>query len=410
MKYYNVCPITNSTEKIKYFDLGDMPLVNNLTDTFEESIEAKKYPLSVSLFKESELSTLDVVIDPDEMFQNYTFRSSTNKPYYFHCKSMYQYLLKFIDIKEEDLCVDIGGNDGTLLLAFNEISQEMNYPTCEKLNVDPAKNIAIIAQNKNINTLVEYFGKDTYKTIGRKAKLIVSTNVFQHLYDIKSFVAGINNLLDDNGIWCLEFPYWAYTMDTNQFDQVYHEHIYYYLVTPMNRFLEKYNLRIVNISEHYIHGGSLRLIITKRRSTVLSDHTKDTYIKNEKKFTEEYYKNWTSNVENHLKKCREVIDSLKGNVVGFGAAAKGCIFLNKLKIDYNTIKYVIDDTVLKQNKYIPGTGIKIVDRTVVKEDEIDYILILAHNFADYIMKSLNEYGYKGKYVILLPEIKIIDAI
>lgn len=403
----NVCPITNSTNKLKYFDLGEMPLVNNLTDTFEESMNIKKYPLSVSLFKESQLSVLDVVIDPDEMFENYTFRSSTNKPYYYHCKNMYKYLKVFIDIKQDDLCVDIGGNDGTLLLAFNEISKELNLPICDKLNIDPARNIAFISASKGINTKVEYFGENSYQNIRLKAKLITSTNVFQHLYDIKSFVKGIVNLLDDEGVWCLEFPYWAYTMDTDQFDQVYHEHIYYYLVTPLKQFFENHGLKIVNISEHFIHGGSLRLIITKKGSHFIPDDTINHYIEMEKKYDEIYYINWYKSVEDHLNKCENIIKNLDGNVVGFGAAAKGCIFLNTLKIDHNTLKYVIDDTVLKQNKYIPGTGIKIVDRSIINSEKIDYILILAHNFADYIMNSLNEYGYKGKYVILLPEIKII---
>jgi len=403
----NICPITNSKKKLKYFDLGEMPLVNNLTDTFEESLFVKKYPLSVSLFDESNLSVLDVIIDPDEMFENYTFRSSTNKPYFFHCKKMYLYLQDFIDIKKEDLCIDIGGNDGTLLLAFNEVSKDMDLPICDKINIDPAKNISKISISKGINTMVEYFGENTYKNIDKKAKLIISTNVFQHLYDIKSFVKGINNLLDDNGIWCLEFPYWAYTMETNQFDQVYHEHIYYYLVTPLKQFFENNNLKIINISEHFIHGGSLRLIITKKGSNREPDHTIQPYIDKEKKYDINYYDNWYVKVNEHLEKCREVLRNLNGNLFGFGAAAKGCIFLNTLNLNYNDIQYVIDDTVLKQNKYIPGTGIKIIDRSIIKVYDIDYILILAHNFADYIMKSLNEYGYKGKYIILLPEIKII---
>lgn len=407
-QHYNICPVSNSDKKIKYFDLGDMPIVNNLTNTFEESINARKFPLSVSVFEESNLSVLDIVVDPDEMFSNYTFRSATNKPYYDHCKEMYRYILGYVNIRKDDICVDIGGNDGTLLLAFNETSEELGLPTCEKLNIDPSKNVSSISSNRGINTIVEYFGENTYKIISKKVKIIVSTNVFQHLYDIKSFVRGINNLLEDDGIWCLEFPYWGNSMETNQFDQVYHEHIYYYLVTPLNKFFENNNLKIVNITEHFIHGGSLRLIITKKNSKILPDNTKQYYFFKEKKFDKSYYLKWSKNIEDHLIKCKNVINSLDGNIVGFGAAAKGCIFLNKLKIDYKVIKYVIDDTESKQNKYIPGTGIKIIDRKIINEEKIDYILIMAHNFSDYIIRSLNEYGYKGKFVIFLPEIKIID--
>jgi len=407
-KYNESCPMTGDTDKIKYFDLGDMPIVNNLTDTFEESLTVKKYPLSVNLFRKSGLSMLDVVVDPTKMFENYTFRSSTNKPYYTHCKNMYKHLSSFIDLKNDDLCVDIGGNDGTLLMAFNEMEDELNLPECEKLNIDPSKNITEISIKNGIKTLVEYFNDSTYHKIEKKAKLIVSTNVFQHLYNIKSFVIGIRNLLENDGIWCLEFPYWANTMETNQFDQVYHEHIYYYMVNPINNFLNDNGLKIISITDHYIHGGSLRLVITKNDSSRLSDGTLDYYLKKEEKFDEKYYLNWAEEVEKHLSKCKDILDSLKGkNIVGFGAAAKGCIFLNKQKIDYNTIKYVIDDTELKQNKYIPGTGIKIVKRNIIKEREIDYILILAHNFSEYIIKSMRDYGYKGKFIVFFPVIKII---
>ena len=180
------------------------------------------------------------------------------------------------------------------------------------------------------------------------------------------------------------------------------------MVTPLNTLFGNNNLKIINISEHFIHGGSLRLIVTKKNSKRSADITINQYLEREKKFNVSYYKNWSNKVKNHLKKCKDVIESIKDkNIVGFGAAAKGCIFLNKLKIDYNTIPYVIDDTKSKQNKYIPGTGIKIVSRGIIKEQNVDYILILAHNFSDYIIKSLNDFGYTGKYVILLPKIRIL---
>jgi hypothetical protein len=357
------------------------------------------------VFKESGLSAIDIIINPEKIFFKYPYRSDTNKPYYIHCKNMYKYLQQYIQLKDKDLCIDVGGNDGTLLIAFNEVAKEMNIPICEKINIEPSYNISEISIKNNINTIKDYFGN--HIKINKKAKLIISTNVFQHLYDIQGFVDGINELLDDDGLWCLEFPYWANNMETNQFDQVYHEHIYYYLLTPLYNFFKQNNLKIINASEHFIHGGSLRLIISKQNSSFKQDGTMDYYIAKERKFDEDYYLNWSRKIDNHLVNCKKIINSLNGNIIGFGAAAKGCVFLNKLGVDYKTMKYVIDDTKLKQNKYIPGTGIKIVDRDILNKKKIDYIIILSHNFADYIMNSLNEYGYKGKYVILLPDIKII---
>lgn len=397
----NVCPITKRSGKIKYFDLGMMPIVNNLNDTFEESINCEKFPLSVSVFKESGLSATDIIINPDNIFLNYSYRSNTNKPYYDHCKNMFKYLQNYVSLKENDNCVDVGGNDGTLLMAFEEAS---NGTPFNRINIEPSKNISQISKDNGINTINDYFGPHISIP---DVKLIVSTNVFQHLYDIGLFIQGIKNLLKNDGVWCLEFPYWGDSMETYQFDQVYHEHIYYYLLTPLNNFFSQNGLKIINVSEHFIHGGSLRLIITKEESNMRPDETISYYLAKEKKFDEDYYLNWSRKIDNHLVDCKKVIQSLHGNIIGFGAAAKGCIFLNRLGIDYKTLKYVIDDTEIKQGKYIPGTGIPIISREIIKKEKIDYIIILSHNFADYIMNSLNEYGYKGNYVILLPDIKII---
>lgn len=407
-KYNNICPITKRDGKIKYFDLGNIPLVNNLSDTFEESINCDKYPLSVSLFKDSGLSGLDVIIDSDKMFSNYVYRSNTNKPYFDHCENMYLYLMKYITLRSDDLCVDIGGNDGTLLLSFNNYCKNNNLEICDKINVEPSKNISQISIDNGIDTVNEYFNSKISNVINRKAKLITTTNVFQHLLDIQEFINGINVLIDDNGIWSLEFPYWGNSMETNQFDQVYHEHMYYYLITPLNILLNKNKLRIVNISEQSIHGGSLRVIITKNNSEIKSDNTLDYFIHKEMKYDINYYINWSKKIDSHLDECKELLNKIKGsNIVGFGAAAKGCIFLNRLDINHNQIKYVIDDTIEKQNKYIPGTGIKIVDRSILETEKIDYIFILAHNFSDYIINSLRESNYTGKFILLLPEIKII---
>ena len=401
-----ICPITKSNNKVKYFDLGNTPLVNNLYNSFEESINCEKYPLSVSLFKESGLTVLDITVNPDKLFSNYLYRSSTNIPYITHAKEMFRNLVSVISLSENDICVDIGGNDGTLLIAFNEASKELNLPLCKKINIDPS-DISNESNKRGIRTINEFFTEKTFNTIGQKAKLIITTNVFQHLSDIKQFLNGINLLLDDNGIWCLEFPYWGTTMETNQFDQIYHEHIYYYLISPLKNFLENNDLRIVNASEHFIHGGSVRLLITKTDSSVKSDDSVSYFISKEKKYDSKYYLNWSNQINSHLKECENILKNIEGNIVGFGAAAKGCIFLNRLNIDYNTIKYVIDDTLEKQGKYIPGTGIKVINRDIINNQKIDYILILAHNFSKYIMDSLISFGYKGKFLILLPEIKII---
>jgi len=401
----NNCPITGNTNKIKYFSLGEIPLVNNLCLTKEESLTATTFPLNVNYYPSSGQSSLDFAVDSNLLFSNYLFKSQVNIPYHTHCKTMFQYIQNYVNVQDGINIADIGGNDGTLLEMFkNTTNKKLNL-----LNIDPSQNLTKLCLEKGIPVNVNFFNYEVSLTIKNKFEVITSTNVFQHLKDINSFAKGIEHLLSDNGIWLLEFPYWIHNMETNQFDQIYHEHMYYHSVTPIKMLMEKHNLKIVNITKQNMHGGSLRLIITKKNSNFNSDNTVEEFLTHEKKYNLEYYLNWGNNVYSHIKSSSDFIKSIKKEnktIFGFGAAAKGCIYLNAMGIDYTHIDYVIDDTDIKQGKFIPGTGIQIVSKEILKEKTPDYILILAHNFANYIIKSL-ENIYENKFIILVPDIKVI---
>jgi hypothetical protein len=399
------CPITDDSEHITYFDLGDFPLVNNLSDTKEESINCKRFPLRVNLFTKSNLSVLGHSVNSELMFSNYLFKSEVNVPYIKHCERMFDYISGLTKLNKNDSIVDIGGNDGTLLDAFKRMTNiELNY-----LNIDPSKNLAKLSEEKGIPVLNDYFSLETAKNIDYKVKIVTSTNVFQHLRDTNSFADGVYHLLEDDGLWLLEFPYWIHDLETNQFDQIYHEHVYYYSVTALQLMMEKHGFKIIRAEKQNIHGGTLRLVMAKQTSNIEADDSLDSIIENEKNYDLEYYKNWGNQVYTHLDKCKDIIKQLKSegkNIVAFGAAAKGCIFLNACGITDSEIDFIIDDTDIKQGKYMPGTGIKIVGREFVNFKEIDYIVVLAHNFADYIIDSFKN-DYEGKFITFLPEIKIV---
>lgn len=398
------CPITGEDKKTTYFNLGDIPLVNNLNNTREESLNADRYPLQVNYFPSSGESALECSVDGDLLFSNYLYKSEVNIPYYEHCKEMFRYIQKYIKNKENLKIADIGGNDWSLLCAFREESKK----ELSLLNIDPSINLTKICESKWIHTLVNFFSYEVAQTIPEKFDVITSTNVFQHLKDIASFAQGIEFLLSENGIWVLEFPYWINSMRTNQFDQVYHEHMYYHSVTPLHMLMEKYGMKIINITEQNIHGGSLRMIMTKKNANIAADETLEKFLNQEKEYTLEYHIKRGENIQKHINESKKMIKDLKNQgktIYGFGAAAKWCIYLNAMGLDYNDIDYVIDDTDIKQNKFIPGTGIEIVSRDILKQNKPDYILILAHNFAEYIIKSLY-HEYKGKFIILVPQIKI----
>lgn len=402
------CPITGTSERIKYFSLGQMPLVNNLVDTFEESLNCKKIPLELNYFTESKLTALTTFVDSESLFSTYLYKSGVNTPYISHSRKMFKDIQKLLQLKEQDLIVDIGGNDGTLLKTFRETSRTpLHY-----LNIDGSENIAQYSREQGIATLCEFFTEETPAKIKSLAKLIISTNVFQHLQDTNSFVKGVKNLLQLDGIWVLEFPYWLHDMKTRQFDQVYHEHMYYYTVTPLVAMMQKHGLEVLQVVPQQIHGGTLRLIIGHQtRNQHLKDSSVGEYLRKESKLTPKFYQQWGIKIKQYLVSCENELKYLKSKgstLVGFAASAKGCIFLNSAGIDSKVLDFIIDDTDIKQGKYMPGTGLQIKGRGEVDFEQIDYILILSHNFSDHIIRSLKDEGYEGKFIVCLPSYKILS--
>jgi novobiocin biosynthesis protein NovU/D-mycarose 3-C-methyltransferase len=399
------CAITGSKEKFTYFDLGMFPLVNNLNDDRQSSIECDRYPLCINYYPESGLSALSHAVNGDILFRNYLYKSGINVPYIRHCRKMFRDVSKIAEIRSGDLVIDIGGNDGTLLDAFREESNK----DIRLLNIDASENLSKDSIQKGIPTMNAFFGLETARIVSKrdgKARIIASTNVFQHLKDTNSFVMGIKEVLDKDGIWALEFPYWIHDLETLQFDQTYHEHMYYYTVSALKKMMEKHGLRIVRAEEHDIHGGSMRLVMAHSDSSINTDHTVENVLKREEPFDEKYYIGWQESISNHLQTCRDKIASIKKEgkkIAGFGAAAKGCIFLNALGLTSEDLEYVVDDTDIKQGKYVPGTGLQVVGREELENNPVDYLIILAHNFADHISVSIRK-EYKGKFLVFLPEI------
>jgi hypothetical protein len=410
MKNYftiNKCPITGNEDGYKYLDLGLMPLVNNLNSTKEESLNCDRYPLAVQLFEESKLSALTIEVDPNVLYQHYLYKSGISLPYIQHCEEMFWFVDSYLSLKENDKVLDIGGNDGTLLKTFLSKKSYLDV-----LNIDASKNLTIESQNNGIKSINGFWNYELASELNTKFKLITTTNCFQHTSPIESFVKGISISLDKFGIWCLEFPYWKTSIETNQFDQIYHEHIYYYLLNPLTILLDKYNLNIIKAVPYPIHGGTMRLLITHKGILGEAFQPCDGVQKllDKENFILKDYINWGNKIKDNISKSKELLVSLKSQgfkIAGFGAAAKGCIHLNSANIDHTHLEYIIDDTDIKQGKYVPGTGIEIVSRQRLKTHPVDYVIILAHNFSEYIIKLLKQDGYKGKFIIFFPEIKQI---
>jgi hypothetical protein len=201
----------------------------------------------------------------------------------------------------------------------------------------------------------------------------------------------------------LEFPYTLRTFETLQFDQFYHEHYYYWLVTPLVKFLNEYELQIVNIEEQTIHGGTLRLWICHKEYSDPTD-VDINYLNLEKNF--DFFVT-SEKMQKKIIKDKEWLNGIKEKIAFFGAAAKGCVYLNSLGVNIENFpnSYIVDDTKNKQNMFVPGTGFEVVNRDFLYDEQPENLIVLAHNFKDYIIKSLRPM-YKGKIITLLPSFQI----
>lgn len=401
------CRVCGSDRLVKYLDLGMMPLANNLAASAVEARQMRRFPMQVQYCEECSLSQLTVVVDPREMFSHYTYRSSVNKGYVKHCRAMAKAVKEPLGLLEDDLVVDVAGNDGTLLAEFKD---ELGVKV---LNVDPAENISIIAAERGIPTITDFWSTEIAEKIledyGRP-KLITATNVFAHVDNVLEFVSAAKRCLREDGALILEFPYGVDFIEQHEFDTIYFEHLSYVLIEPVMQLASRTDLEVFDVQKQDIHGGTVRVFIGNPGKHPIQASVAE-YIDNERQHGYHdvaRYLNWTVEIEELINDLSSEVRALKekgAKIAAFAASAKGNTLLNACRLDQRTIDYIVDDTPEKIGRFSPGTGIPIVDRSVLKADPPDYLIILAWNFAHEIMDNTPEFD--GSYIIPIPAFKIV---
>ncbi|NQV86130.1 MAG: class I SAM-dependent methyltransferase [Woeseiaceae bacterium] len=406
------CRICDSTDLVRYLDLGMMPLANNLAASASAAIAGQRYPMQVQYCRDCSLSQLSVVIDPREMFSNYAYRSSISRTYVDHCRTMARSMRDSLGLKEGDLVVDIAGNDGALLAVFKD---ELGVRV---VNVDPAENLAEIAEAQGVPTITSFWGADAAEKViaehGRPS-LITATNVFAHVDDVRSFVSAAKDCLSEDGTLMLEFPYGVDFIEHREFDTIYFEHLSYVLLEPVRRLAESLGMVVFDVQKQDIHGGTIRVFIANKGSHDVKPSVAE-FIANEK--SEGYhsagiYEAWNNEIDELIGQLKLEIRALKksgAKIAAFAASAKGNTLLNACHFDQEIVNYIVDDTPEKIGRFSPGTGIPIVSRDVLAKDPPDYLLILAWNFARDIVESTADFSAAGgKYIIPIPAFKILGA-
>jgi hypothetical protein len=393
------CRVCDNTELIEYIDLGMLPLSNNLMATQDE--QPGRYPLKVLLCTQCGLSQLSIIVDPVLLFGHYVYRSSINEGYNQHCKQMAIDLQKSYGLTSNSFHIDIAGNDGALLYQFSQVIG------CKSLNVDPAINMVPICEAKRIRQYAEFWGTKAAAhlkaTHWKKADLITATNVFAHVHDVKDFLIAAKETLSDNGVLILEFPYLVDFIEKNEFDTIYFEHLSYFGIRPLQKLCNSTGLTIVKVEHKDIHGGTVRVHIGFGEQ----DSSVTPYVLKEYSLTLDRYIEFSNISHGVIRDFRNNVKALPGKVAAFAASAKGNTLMNCAGITSDDIDYIVDETPEKIGKYSPGTGIPIVSMDALVNNPPDYLIILSWNFADAIMNKCRAAGYAGKFIIPIPEFKIL---
>ena len=384
LKYYKFdCRSCGSTNLKRVVSLGYQPLANNLLKKLNEKSDL--YPLEVNYCEKCHNCQLSVAIDPRKMFSNYLYTSSTSKSFREHFISAAKKYVKDLKLnKKKSLIIDIGSNDGVALKPF----LKMGYKNV--LGIEPAKNLAKLANKNKIKTFNGFLEKKNLKKLKKNADLILASNVFAHSDKLKEMAECMFKLLSKNGTIIIEIQYLLNTLKDLTFDNIYHEHYNYWSLTSLVNFFKQFNATIFKSETIDTHGGSLRVYI-KKNNKVKIDKSVKKMLKDEEKFGIKKYKTYKdfgekvykirNNVIKNLKKLKENNDLL----VGYGAPAKATTALNYFGVT-KEIDFIIEDNKLKHNKFVPGVNIPIKNKSILKNSK-NTIVVLAWNFFKDIKKN-----------------------
>ena len=403
------CRICNSSHLIKVLDFGKMPLANAFLREEDLNKPELKFPLVVYFCNNCGLLQLLDIVNPELLFRNYYYLTSTSKPLREYFVKLGKNLINKFVKSRNDLVLEIGGNDAVLL---NSIKNK-----CRVLNIEPARNIAKISREKGVETINEFFSKRLAEKIFKKygpVKIVVASNVIAHIDNLNNVFEGVKILIGNKGVFIFEV-HWVGNLigleGRGGFDQIYHEHLSYFSLSSLKKIINQLGLKIFDVKLIPIHGKSLQIYVSKNYKISKSVNK---FLKEEKDLGLEKvktYKSFSKRIEQNKNELKNLLLKIKKEnrkIIGYGAPAKGNILLNYFKIDNKILDFIIDDSPLKQGLYTPGVHIPVFSREKLKKRRPDYLLLLAWNYAESILKKEKDLRGKGvKFIIPVPKVKII---
>jgi len=393
------CRSCGSPRLTDILDLGDQPLANTLVKDPDD--RAGKYPLRTAFCPDCSLFQLKETVRKEILFDRYVWVTGTSAAAKEYSRIFFTRVIDRVKIVPDDLVVEIASNDGTILRPF--VSAGFSA-----LGVEPAKNIAQMAEAAGVRTLCAYWNKETAERIVKSrghARVIIARNVIPHVSDLQEVMAGIHDALDEDGTGIIEFHDGRIILEDLHYDSIYHEHLCYFTVKSMTGLLGHYGFYAFHIDPSPISGGSQVIYFSKKarapdETCLHAAAAEDVSGCNDLKAWEEF----AERCFRHKDETLELISGFKDKtIVGFGSSARSSTYLNFCGLNVSRIDVIIDNNPLKQGLYAAGSNIPIVSREKGMALKPELIFILAWNFKDEIMRECRDMGFRGQYLLPFPK-------
>jgi SAM-dependent methyltransferase len=403
------CRACGCSRKNLVLNLGLQPLANNLLPPENLGQPEPIFPLRLFVCPSCWMLQISDQIPPVQLFSDYLYFSSFSDAMLDHARKAATRYIQEYALGPEQLVVEIASNDGYLLRNF----QRARVPC---LGIEPAANIAAVARENGIETVVDFFGQplaQQLRAAGKPADLILGNNVFAHAPDINDFIEGLRILLQPRGRVVLEFPYAVDLIEKNEFDTIYHEHVYYFTLTALQPLFAKHQLEIFQVEPIPIHGGSLRIFAGHANAFPAASSVTGLLEEESRKGVASlpFYHGFARHVREIKSSLVAFIHEAKQagkSIAAYGASAKGSTLLNFCGLGRDSIDFVADRSTYKQGRLTPGAHLPIVPPGELLEKMPDYTLLLTWNFADEILEQQRAYRERGgKFIIPIPKVRLL---
>jgi len=408
----DTCRLCGGRRLTPVLELTPTPPANAFVDAARLSEPQQAYPLDVFFCEDCAHVQLLDVVDPELLFADYVYVSGTSPVFVEHFRAYAEAIANtYAPQSPNGLVLDIGSNDGTLLSQF----KALGFPV---LGVDPAREIAARATAAGIETLPAFFSHYLARTLRQErgtAQIITANNVFAHADDLVGITEGIRTLLADGAIFVFEVSYLVDVFEKTLFDTIYHEHLAYHSVKPLQRFFQTQGMELIATERVGSHGGSLRGVAQLKGGPHRVTPSVQALIAREEELgldraeTLQAFSDKIGRVKAELIALLRDLKSAGGTIAGFGAPAKATTLMYHFGIGPDVIDFIVDDSPLKQGLYSPGMHIPVLPSEAIFSKKPDAVVILAWNFAEPIMRNHARYLEQGgRFIVPLPNVEIFD--